>query len=184
MGEDVSIHGMDANTFTLGLFSTLGAFERDSRIYMETMDEAIKIAGRPLPESLALTNFMEISSASLKKGAVLTGMLVSGLAKSTQKDAELRASVDLLRIAIAVERYRDAKGGVPDHLQDMIPDFLAAIPIDPFDGQPMRYRKLEKGYLVYSVGNDGKDNAGVRRDPSGKNHKSGATYDLTLKVER
>ncbi len=41
-----------------------------------------------------------------------------------------------------------------------------------FDGQPLRYKKLAKGYVVYSVGEDGKDDGGDEKK------------DITFTVER
>ena len=34
--------------------------------------------------------------------------------------------------------------------------------MDPFDGQPLRYRKQGAGYVLYSIGPDRKDNSGER----------------------
>jgi len=33
------------------------------------------------------------------------------------------------------------------------------VPLDPFDGA-LRYRRLERGYLIYSVDVDGRDDGG------------------------
>ncbi len=41
-------------------------------------------------------------------------------------------------------------------------DFLHAVPLDPFDNKPLRYRKDDQGVIVYSVGPDGKDDGGDR----------------------
>jgi hypothetical protein len=46
------------------------------------------------------------------------------------------------------------------------------LPLDPFDGQPLRYKKLPKGYVVYSNGEDGKDDGGDEKK------------DITFTVER
>jgi hypothetical protein len=42
------------------------------------------------------------------------------------------------------------------------------VPLDPFDGQPLRCKLLPDGVVVYSVGYDGADNGGVinRESPS------------------
>jgi hypothetical protein len=37
---------------------------------------------------------------------------------------------------------------------------LAAVPNDLFSGKPLVYRPAEKGYLLYSVGLNGKDEGG------------------------
>jgi hypothetical protein len=45
-----------------------------------------------------------------------------------------------------------------------VPDLLRAVPTDPFDGRPLRYRRDPEGAVVYSVGPDGKDNGGSLAD--------------------
>ena len=49
---------------------------------------------------------------------------------------------------------------------------MRAMPDDPFNGRPLRYKKLVKGYAVYSVGEDGKDDGGDEKK------------DVTFVVER
>ncbi|HMC09692.1 MAG TPA: hypothetical protein VKH44_00320, partial [Pirellulaceae bacterium] len=45
----------------------------------------------------------------------------------------------------------------PSEIADLTPDFLPAVPLDPFDGQPLRLRLADNEILIYSVGLDGKD---------------------------
>jgi hypothetical protein len=53
---------------------------------------------------------------------------------------------------MAVERYRRARNGeAPASLSDLVPEYLAAVPLDPFDGKPLKYRIAPDSYLVYSV---------------------------------
>ena len=40
----------------------------------------------------------------------------------------------------------------------LVPEYVDAVPRDPFDGQPFRYSK-QKG-IVYALGTDLKDNGG------------------------
>jgi hypothetical protein len=70
--------------------------------------------------------------------------------------AELRCAV----VMIAVERYRQANNRWPDTLTDLVPTLLPQVPLDPFDGAPLRYRRLDDGVVIYSVGPDGTDNGG------------------------
>ena len=74
--------------------------------------------------------------------------------------ARLRACVT----ALAVERYRLAKGKLPDGLGDLVGEYLESVPADPFTGQMLKYKKLQQGYVVYSVGKDGKDDGGVEQE--------------------
>jgi hypothetical protein len=43
------------------------------------------------------------------------------------------------RTACAVERFRLKYGQLPDKLEQLVPEFLPNIPIDPFDGKQLRY---------------------------------------------
>lgn len=70
-------------------------------------------------------------------------------------------SVSLNRMSqtlAALHRYRRVNGGLPGELADMVPDFIESVPMDPFDGQPIRY-DAERG-IVYSVNENGEDNGG------------------------
>jgi hypothetical protein len=71
-----------------------------------------------------------------------------------------------------MERYRLANGVLPDSLGDLVPRFVDVVPADPYDGRPLRYQKLTKGYVVYSVGEDGNDDGGDEKK------------DITFTVER
>jgi hypothetical protein len=75
--------------------------------------------------------------------------------------ALLRSSI----VALALERYRIAEGRWPDDLNVLVPRYLASVPIDPFDGQPLRYRRLQApsmaGVVVFSVGNNGAYDGGT-----------------------
>lgn len=64
-------------------------------------------------------------------------------------------------IAIALERHRLENGTYPEKLSALVPDFATKLPHDLFDGQPLRYRRIDAGgYLLYSIGWNGKDDGG------------------------
>ena len=72
---------------------------------------------------------------------------------------------------------------MPDSLSNLVPDFLESIPIDPFDGKELRYRKLDKGFVVYSVGENLSDDGGQEM-PKNRAPKSVDTWDITFIVEK
>ena len=83
--------------------------------------------------------------------------------------AQSSAMIAGLRAAIAAERYRLAQGMYPETIGAVVPEFLAEIPQDPITGGAIGYRRIEndahgRGYLVYSVGPDGKDDGGRAQD--------------------
>jgi hypothetical protein len=98
---------------------------------------------------------------------------VSILSDVITHDAQRIAYVRLLLAVVAVEKYRSVAGLLPEKISDLGP---AEVPSDPFDGQPLRYKKLAKGYVVYSIGEDEVDNGGTQG--------FGPGTDITFTVER
>lgn len=73
----------------------------------------------------------------------------------------------------ALERYRLRNGAYPETLEALVPDFLAAVPIDPMDGQPIRYAQNDNGlFRLWSIGDD-------RQDQKGRRSKEGSHQDWT-----
>lgn len=73
-------------------------------------------------------------------------------------DKRHRAGLRVLMTDLGVQLYRAEHKRLPSDVMDLIPNYLAATPIDPFDGQPIKYRKQIGGYLIYSTGRDGPEN--------------------------
>jgi hypothetical protein len=71
--------------------------------------------------------------------------------------------------AIALQRYRLQTGNFPADLAALIPTYLPALPRDGMDGKTLRYKLQPKGgFVLYSVGLDGKDDGGDSMLASGK----------------
>ncbi len=45
-----------------------------------------------------------------------------------------------------------------------MPEFITAVPLDPFDGKPLRLKQTDHGLIVYSIGPDMIDNGGAPFD--------------------
>ncbi len=94
-----------------------------------------------------------------------TGLLTDLLLPDASKCAEATAQADawhrVAQLALAVEDYRVQTGRFPNRLEELTPALLPGIPIDPFTGKPLRFRKDEQDFLVYSVGLDGKNDDGT-----------------------
>ena len=65
-----------------------------------------------------------------------------------------------LEVAFALTAYRADNGRYPAKLTDLAPAYLAAVPDDLFSGKPLIYKPSGNGYLVYSIGPNGKDDEG------------------------
>jgi hypothetical protein len=62
------------------------------------------------------------------------------------------AEVNCAVAAVACERFRLKHARWPGALAELCPEFLPAVPIDPFSGQPIRYTKCPDGVVTHSCG--------------------------------
>jgi len=65
-----------------------------------------------------------------------------------------------LHVAFALAAYHGDHGRYPATLVELVPKYLAAIPVDLFSDNSLVYHPGEKGYLFYSVGVNGIDEGG------------------------
>ena len=57
------------------------------------------------------------------------------------------------------------------------------MPLDPFDGEPLRYKKLSPGYIVYSIGDDLSDDGGQEKRHIRGSGPKPQPWDVTFIVE-
>jgi hypothetical protein len=65
-----------------------------------------------------------------------------------------------MRLAFALAVYRGEHKRYPDKLVELAPGYLTEVPGDLFSGKALIYRPSEYGYLLYSVGVNGRDDEG------------------------
>ncbi len=136
-----------------------------------------------------------------------SALLLPALEKSYFVINEYLASVRCARTVIAAELYHRRHGQWPEKAADLVPEFLPEVPLDPFDGQPLRFTAgdllfdravYEKnrpdyidthyetathpGFRVYSVGEDGKDNHGEPRRAGAGRSSEKSEYDITFSL--
>jgi hypothetical protein len=103
---------------------------------------------------------------------VIATMMVSSYFSGPQKLAYAQSEVDMAMLACALERYCLVQGQYPDNLNALVPRFVAVLPHDIINGQPLKYRRTTNGrYMIYSIGWNEKDDSGVVAMRS-DNHKS------------
>jgi hypothetical protein len=66
----------------------------------------------------------------------------------------------ILHVAFALAAYHREQGRYPPNLDALVPGYLKRVPGDLFSGKALIYRPSEKGYLLYSVGINGRDEQG------------------------
>lgn len=97
-------------------------------------------------------------------GDVLISLLVPAVRKVQSAHDRTEQIQRNLHLAFHLAAYRRDHGRYPEKLEHLVPKYVPAIPGDLFSGKPIIYRPSEKGYLLYSVGANGKDENGHWHD--------------------
>jgi hypothetical protein len=75
-----------------------------------------------------------------------------------------QATVDLARVACALERFRLKEGTYPETLDVLAPEFIEKLPIDVVTGEPLHYKRdAEDHFILYETGSAGMDLKGRTR---------------------
>ena len=111
----------------------------------------------------ALDRFDQVKAPKLhKQGAVLVSLQLADLPTMFVKllivETQGRAHLAGIQSLVAVQRFILVHDQPPLNLSDATAEAgLKSIPLDPFNGQPMRYKIMNGNPVVYSVGPDQKD---------------------------
>jgi hypothetical protein len=162
------------------LYQAAGLSDKDALVYLDYVEACIKANQVPLHQRRKAVEAAEDELGSVSKIHVLLHAFVPPLSRVTELDLTAIARLRTAHVALAVERYRLSAGRLPDRLADLVGDYLDAVPTDPFDGKDLRYKKLEAGFVVYSIGEDETDNGG-KEEPARAKRRG---YDITFIVER
>jgi hypothetical protein len=125
---------------------------------------ALGVAGKPHPERLDALQSWRLPPFLPRNAPTMSTIdpLRARIAQVVWGDAEFTARARVLQTAVAFMRYHKRRGFLPDNLSELVPDYLEAIPQDPFSGQPLAIKK-GKTWIVYSVGMNRADDGGVHR---------------------
>ncbi|MDQ7781159.1 MAG: hypothetical protein RDV41_15800 [Planctomycetota bacterium] len=148
------------------LFLGDAVWKNDLGTYLALLREYIAVAEQPY--FVALTKLAQLDSAvqELPEHCVLCKCVLPTFADWFRDHACFEARQDILMLGVAVLIYESRNGSLPASLADLIPDPLARLPVDPFTGDSYIYRKTKDGFMVYSVGENLKDDGGTPYDPS------------------
>ena len=141
---------------------------RDCECYLVYATKLVEASQLPFPIALDMA---ETFGANLKQEAKTWGPIKRRQITYAPQDIEthvwgfaaqarILALREAVRTLIAAKLYELDNGAFPSSLEQLIPDYLPAIPVDPFDGDAIR-AKFEAGEIVvYSVGPDRIDDRG------------------------
>jgi hypothetical protein len=100
------------------------------------------------------------NAISERVGRVFVSLLVPAISAAALAEDRGTMQFELIRLAFALAAYHAERGAYPAKLADLAPKYVAEIPKDIFNASELHYRQDGGGYLLYSVGVNGKDDGG------------------------
>jgi hypothetical protein len=131
---------------------TLEMFAHLTRIYQKASEsDCTALRDLPFPRSQASYELLDDDASEIAFQIEAPDYRDFFLRRCAE-DTALAATQTL----IGLRAFQQDRGRLPEKLSELVPDYLEAIPIDAFRGEPMQYSRARK--LVYSLGTDGIDN--------------------------
>src|SRR2546422_117275 len=93
-------------------------------------------------------------------GDILVSLLIPAVRKVQTASDRTEQIQRNLHVAFALAAYRTEHDAYPKKLEALAPKYLTKVPEDLFSGKALIYRPSADGYLVYSVGPNGRDEGG------------------------
>jgi hypothetical protein len=134
----------------------------DLEDYRRHMSEVQELCRRPQYQTIAAITAFE--QRSRRKHGILTHLISPALDLCLMRVAMGEAVHRLSRLGLAATAYRLKHGKFPASLEAMCPELMPRIPVDPYDGKPMRMKTDGTDLLIYSIGANLKDDGGAE-DP-------------------
>jgi hypothetical protein len=121
--------------------------------------EMVEISKLPSEKRLAAFKEWEARLRSAMPSKVAQ-MLLLEAGQNAAHDLAAKAELRSAATCLAAERFRLTKGRWPANLAELVPMYLEAVPTDPYDGLPLRLKRDDSTFVVYSVFIDGIDDGG------------------------
>jgi hypothetical protein len=129
--------------------------ERDHAAYLEFMHHYSALAERPYSQE-ALTRLERAADEEIPAYCGLTKMIVATRFLGLIRFVRFRTQSSITRTGLAILRHRQVAGVYPQSLAEA--GLKEAI--DPFTQKPLFYKPTDKGFLLYSAGENQNDDGG------------------------
>jgi hypothetical protein len=130
-------------------------FKGDQAANLRAFLELIVSFDKPLHEQRQIAD--QIARKYRNRETPLTNALLPAIVKVFAAEQRCTAQLDCARVGIACELFRLKHQRWPETLQEIPKEWLPEIPLDPYNGKPLGYRKLAHSIRIYCIGEDGLD---------------------------
>lgn len=145
---------------TIGIWFVRPVLKLDIRKALPIYDVLEAQAQRPYSESRAFFASRGRELMDRPWYAFLSKAMIANFEAAFMKEALVEATFLASRAGLACRLCKSRTGQYPDSLEALVPGILKEVPIDPFTGKALVYRREGEGFVVYSLGTNEKDDGG------------------------
>jgi hypothetical protein len=135
--------------------------EADEQAYVKAMKQLRSAARLPYYKAAPGFGKMQQEIENVPEDVHYTRQIVTPFVSACIAQARHEATIDLARIGILLEQYKAKEGSYPLTLDPIAEHFGGTLPIDPFTGRGYIYRPSFDSFLLYSVGENLRDDGGT-----------------------
>lgn len=173
----------------VSIFPFAPLFELDGVQMVNHMSRVAEAIEKPTwPEANVIMAPLELEAESVRVDfnrlrRPVSAVMLPSLSRAVLVHYRGIAHRRMAAIALAIRLYEVDHGRRPRELSELVPQYLAAVPIDPIanDGRPITYAQLADGAILYSLGDNGLDDGGLER--VGPNRKPREDWDLVFHLD-
>jgi hypothetical protein len=131
----------------------------DGLVYLDYMKRQIEVAA--LPYRSAKQKLLDQSIGRLPRYVFLTRIIRPIFAEARLRIDATRAETALTQVVLAAQQYKTQTGTYPASLGELSAKTGRKLPQDPFSGKDLIYKRVGKGFHVYSISGNLRDDGGV-----------------------
>jgi hypothetical protein len=148
--------------------------ERESAVAQILSDMKERVAATRGLEASAILAVGWRKAASERVGMSFVSLMLPVAAQAISMEDRATMQFDLTKLAFALAAYHAKHSRYPAKLATLVPKYVKEVPKDIFNNDAdLHYSREGDGYLLYSVGDNGKDDGGKTRDDA----KNGENWD-------
>lgn len=159
---------------------TKDLFIKDKAFFLRRMREIINASDIPYYKRLPMgidKHFDEIPESPQHIISMIVLPVFSGIVK--RRD-QATATINGTKTMLLLKMYKNTYGEYPTSLTQLSEKLGKKIDDDSFSGKPFIYKRNGKGFILYSIGENLKDDGGVSREDL-KANENDLNYDLVWK---
>ena len=147
---------------------------------LKKLDEAASAAASRVNDPAKLKKLLSSDTSPAEISRQLAEILLEpdgGSGAYVWAEGATTAKTQLTDFAFALARYHNDHAAYPRRLAELSPKYMAEVPKDPWSDREYLYRPKDNGYLLYSVGRNGKDDGGINSLDDPKKYASETDLD-------